>query len=244
MVDFAKEIQGIRKALGLNQAEFAEEARVSQGSVSKWERGLEKPKTDAWLRIRRLYESHQGFRTSERFDVYARSGADVAIVSVPFIGALERLSEADVLADSFPRMLTLALPLVDGLSQRIAAWVIPELMGSSVNDMPGGTVVFADIGEGNYEPQDGERVVLQSRTLEDRFGYQLAYFGRSDRGIEWFTPTPVEESRVRLAVTIQTGRRAEKGLRVVGPLVATLRWESSTLDLLRGLTAGDIFDQK
>ena len=44
----------IRKALGMNQTEFARAVRVSQATVSRWERGVQFPSYAAAKRIAAL----------------------------------------------------------------------------------------------------------------------------------------------------------------------------------------------
>ena len=49
-----KKIKDLRIKLGMNQEQFAEIFNVTQGTVSQWETGLNKPRIDLLPKIARL----------------------------------------------------------------------------------------------------------------------------------------------------------------------------------------------
>lgn len=57
MSSLGQKIREIRQGLKLNQAQFADEVGVSQGTVSKWEKGEQVPETGPLIEIARLGET-------------------------------------------------------------------------------------------------------------------------------------------------------------------------------------------
>lgn len=51
-MNWSMEIIAFRRRHGLNQADFAELMGVDQATVSRWERGVNQPNRNAWLRLR------------------------------------------------------------------------------------------------------------------------------------------------------------------------------------------------
>ena len=52
--DFARQLIEARMRLGLTQGEFAARIGVSQGAVSRWEKGRHRPSPSVLIRLRRL----------------------------------------------------------------------------------------------------------------------------------------------------------------------------------------------
>ena len=55
----------LRKRLGLTQAKLAEALGVEQGTVSRWERGIEKPWPSNLAKLRDLFMDDEGHRLSK-----------------------------------------------------------------------------------------------------------------------------------------------------------------------------------
>lgn len=241
MINFAKEIKAIRKVLGMNQAEFAEAVSASQGSVSKWERGLENPRTETWFRIRSLYESHEGHRTAGVFHGFSGPAPTQTILS-PLIGMLDFDQENDVVGGKWSSVMNLALPQLPDIEGLSFCWVVPLHFSPYDEDIRSGTVIFS-LSPPNFEPQDGDRVIVQNRGAEaGSFNYSLRYHGMSKaRGVEWFTWKPTSADKVALASTIPIGKRADSGISVVGYHFASLTYASPLMNLLEAQTDDRIF---
>ena len=60
MVDKDNDVKKLRKALMLDQQEFADKMVVHRETVSKWERGIQKPKAVHMRRMARLRKNNGG----------------------------------------------------------------------------------------------------------------------------------------------------------------------------------------
>lgn len=240
MVDFAREIKAIRKALGMNQADFAAAIDASQGSVSKWERGRENPRTDVWIRIQSLYSAHEGHRTASVFDSLYNQKIISETIPAPVVGLLGRETPNDARTGRIDPLFMLNLPRLPDLTEQALAWVMP-MVGFNVDDIRPGSIIFVSAPAGGFHPEDGDRVVIQLSDERGGFDYALVYYGVSERGVEWFTRERFSAEKVKLSETSHINDREKRGIFVVGKHLATMRWESSSLEMLDRLTGKPIF---
>jgi len=56
----AQEIKALRKSLGLHQKEFANRLKVDTITVSRWERGIQKPSPVLIRKLERLMNNKKG----------------------------------------------------------------------------------------------------------------------------------------------------------------------------------------
>lgn len=239
MINFAREIKQIRKAMGLNQADFAESIGASQGSVSKWERGAENPRTEAWMKIRHLYETHEGHRTASVFDPFLNPGVRPESLNAPVVGMIGRETKNDVAGGLLDPIMILGVPRLPDLIGQIYAWITPQL-NSGFDEPPPGSIIFAISVPPHYSPSTGERVVTQFKR-DNECIYELGYYGASDRGSEWVTPVPTAENKVRFSSTHLVKDRDKIGMTIVGKYVASFRWESQARLLLEAMTDDKVF---
>lgn len=59
-------IRALRRRLGLTQAQLAEATQVDQGTVSRWERGIETPRASRQAELQRLLLRDEGNRIMQR----------------------------------------------------------------------------------------------------------------------------------------------------------------------------------
>ncbi|WP_185982842.1 helix-turn-helix domain-containing protein [Aureimonas mangrovi] len=219
-MDFAAEIKRIRKALGMNQADFAAAIGARQGSVSKWEGGKEKPRSEALLRIQSLYESDQSHRSGAPFAY----DTVPTIVDIPLVGPLGTPTEVNLRKELPSTTPILRLPQHPDIKGTIWAWSIPPL-ASRVEGFKPGQIVFSH----NHQLdriEDGERVIVCETGSSELLEYIPRYYGRSDKGLEWFTSSPTAENHVRLDQAIPEGQRERHGIAVVGVVFASFKYES------------------
>lgn len=240
MVNFAREIKQIRKTLGVNQAEFAEMVDASQGSVSKWERGVENPRTNVWLRIKSIVTMHEGRRTSSGFVPLYQEDLPFTPVIVPVVGILDRETMNDAAGGRIDPLMNLTIPRTHEVKGNVYAWIVSEIR-SIADDIPSGTIVFADCYDEGYSPEIGERVILQHKGQHGESRYSIRYYGRSTRGFEWFTTAQMTEEKVKLSTAHLIDERDKLGMHILGPHIASLKWESPILNFLDKVTENEIF---
>lgn len=221
MKNIAEEIKRIRKAMEWNQAEFADAIGASQGSVSKWERGLEAPRTDALLRIRNLYQIEETNTEGAVFDF----DKTPVMVDIPLTGAFLAPSEEDLYAGDIKSLGMLRLPRPYGITGPIIGWGIPRLEVYSALDYKPGQIIFSH-RDTIDKPQQGDKVILRN-TIQNRYLYTVRYYGSSpEKGFEWFTGRPATSGEVPLDSAIPMGRREEHGIFPVGIIFAAYGYDS------------------
>jgi DNA-binding XRE family transcriptional regulator len=59
--EWAKHIQALRRKLNLTQAEFGDKLNYSSMTVSRWERGLQKPSSECLILMGKMAGPHSGW---------------------------------------------------------------------------------------------------------------------------------------------------------------------------------------
>ncbi|MGZ2438211.1 helix-turn-helix domain-containing protein [Sinorhizobium medicae] len=220
MRSIADEIKRIREASGLNQKDFAEAIGASQGSVSKWERGLEKPRADMLIRIQGWYDSEWINTQGAAFDF----GVIPEIIDIPLTGALLAPSDEDIHSGKVNPIGQLRLPRHPSVKGSVLGWMVPRMEGR-VGFKPG-SVIFTH-SDNLDQIDDGEMVMVRERIHSGKFIYEKRYYGSSDKGFEWFTPDPETSATISLDRAIPTGKREEHDIYPVGIIFALYTYESA-----------------
>lgn len=220
MRDIAGEVRRIRKALGWNQAEFAEAIGASQGSVSKWERGLEAPRSEMLLKIQGLFDIANTNETGGSFDY----GKVPEFIDIPLTGALTHPSDENLYDGEVKSLGTIRLPRHPKVKGTVLAWAIPRLEhGTGYRP---GQIIFTN-RDNLARPDEGEKVIVRQTIHNGNYIYQIRYYGSSERGFEWFTPTPLSEGNVSLKDAIPLGEREKHNVFPCGVIFASLGYESA-----------------
>lgn len=167
-----------------------------------------------------------------------------AAIEAPLVAMLGRPTANDVFGNSLSPIMMLALPQLEEITGGVFSWIVPaDPIGP--DDIREGTIIFAELVP-DYQPETGERIVVQlteggSSNAEQAHSYDLVHYGKSDRGFEWFTRSEVSEGRVRLSETRPIPSGGREGIRIIGPYIASLRWESRFRQLLERMADDKIF---
>lgn len=220
MHNIAEEIKRVRKAMGWNQAEFAEALGASQGSVSKWERGLETPRAEVLMRIRGFYEVEERSADAHQF----HRDMKIEMIDVPLTGAMISPSEEDIYTNGPTALETLRLPKHSQVKGPVIAWALPYHAQRVANYKPG-QILFSH-RDTLDQPMNGDKVILRETIHNGMFVYRIAFYGVSDRGFEWFTPDLVDENSVTLSQAIPKGEREANSIFPVGIVFGSISYES------------------
>lgn len=221
MRSIAEEIKRIRKAMEMNQHEFAEVLGASQGSVSKWERGLETPRIDMLMRIRTFYRLDEADTDALPFT----PDRAIDVIDVPLTGALVGPTDEDLYSGKPRALAILKLPKHSKISGAVTAWGIPN-RAERVANYKAGQIIFTHAHDlENIE--SGSKVILRETIHNGKFVYFIAYYGSSPKGLEWFTLRPHEETSVTLDLALRIGDREKQGIFPVGVIFGSIMYESA-----------------
>lgn len=218
-----QKIRELRKRLRLGQEEFADLVGVSQGTISKWERGEDSPRlenvrklaelarepvSDFWLEEDEHRLAGEGWHPPTRVIGAVQAGQWVESVE------WDEDQQFDVIMP-FPR-----------------AW--PEfptygflVRGSSMNLLyPEGSVVVAvpTIVSG-IDPKPGDRVVVQRRDDQGLYEVTVKEFTRDSQGRVWLWPRS-DDPEWQGPIDPRDGADKRAEILVTGIIVASLRLEN------------------
>lgn len=220
MRNIAEEIKRVRKAMGWNQAELAEAIGASQGSVSKWERGLESPRSEMLIKIRGFYEVEEHSADAHSF----MPGGKIEMIDIPLTGAMLQPSDEDLYSGQVKPLETLRLPKHSLIKGAVTAWAVPYNAHRVANFKPG-QIIFTH-QDNLQRPENGDKVMLRETIHNGKFVYYIAFYGSSDKGFEWFTLNPQDESTITLSAAIPVGEREKRGVFPVGVVFGSIAYES------------------
>lgn len=179
MANFSREIRAIRRDLGMTQEQFAHALNVSQGTVSRWEKGAE-PGFENLREIERLAS-----RRGQPIKLHEMT--ELPVDDVPVVG--------EIMAGLFREAIR-----VDDLSPSINIGPEPRysgfprfalrVRGPSMNLLyPDGSFVvcieFADLGR---DPKHGERVIVYRINSDGLIEATCKEFVVDGNGAAWLWP--------------------------------------------------------
>jgi len=198
--DLARKIQNIRRQLGLTQAEFADKLNVSQGSVSRWEKGS-KPEYDMTVRIAEVAGM------DIRLLLSGDSGPDVSqpprlMVRGAVAAGVWREAVQWEEADWFPYMggEHVSAPLDRRFGLRVE--------GDSMNLVyPQGTILDCVSTIGSSETiRSGQRVIVVRTRVDGTHESTVKEYHVDQSGREWLLP---RSSNPAFQAPVEIGSRAD-----------------------------------
>lgn len=182
MADLSTKIRLLRQSFGENQTEFARRFGVSQGSVSRWEKGS-MPEPQHLTQIAHLLDS----------DVRSLLGSDFRFTSTdrPRLFVQGQVA-AGVWREAFTWPEDEWVPYIGGTHFEAPAdrrfGVVVE--GESMNEVyPPGTILdcVSTIGSGLY-PQNKERVIVIRKRVDGDVEATVKEYRKERDGREWLIP--------------------------------------------------------
>lgn len=182
MSGISTKIKDIRKRHGLDQAEFGAKVGVDQSTVSKWERGLQTPRTEAYLAISNLF----GVPLAELAAAAEFTEDEQQVTSMEIWASLKGVVQAGVFISPEeipePDQTTLRVPQPSDFAYSEAQAFI--VRGNSMNLVyPEGTIVFAiPTIDNNLEPEDGDRVIVQTMNGSGEYEVTIKEYRIDNKG--------------------------------------------------------------
>lgn len=222
MVEIARRIREIRKNLGLNQAEFAEELGVAQGSISKWESGRETPRIENLRRIAEKYDIPVGDLMGITEEHEFRSDDDYGGLAATVVGPVQAGLWREALEWEDGERFRVHLPqkqALEGLN------LVGFLVRGPSMDLvfPDGSIIVAVWSLDKFAPQDGDYVVIERVRADGMVEATLKELRFDAEGRPWAWPrsrSPLFQQPIDLA-----GDDTVSEVRVIGIVVASIRFE-------------------
>jgi len=226
MDQLAYKVKKLRRSLGLNQEAFGDLVGVSQGTISKWERGEDSPRFENIERLSALAdEPFPYFLLTEEEDASAFK-PEPWMVSSQVIGTVQaglwiesvewsedqKFNVAVPLRKNWPDLLTVSF-LVRGDSMNL---LYPD--GSIVVVLP--TLMHA------LNPLHGDKVIVERRNKNGLHEVTIKEFSKDSDGQIWLWP---RSNDPQWQNPLNPRQEAESGDEIVvtGIVVASFRLESS-----------------
>ena len=202
--DYAKRVRKIREALGLTQIEFADAIGASQGRVSKWERGENKPSTEHWDQIIKLAGTDG--RGLEGVVPLGAGGSPPRTYRI--VGEVQAGVWMEAIEWEYDDQIEVALTPPAGLEHADVKGF--RVRGSSMNKIYNeGTVVYVQPTISNgIEPKSGQYVLVSRRNNDGLYEATLKEFVVDDSGRRWLWPRS-HDPRYQAPVALDNGEAEE-----------------------------------
>jgi transcriptional regulator with XRE-family HTH domain len=165
MSTISRKIREVRKRLGLTQAEFADRLQTTQGTVSRWEAGDQRPEIDFIIKISDLggFEPFKLGRDDEEHEFHTSDwGKQVSV-----IGAIRSDYWSESVEWEKEHQFEVRIPTIaDWNDLEIAGFVVQD---DSADELyPKGSIVFAALVPGSIEPPNPHMPALRAALLQPK----------------------------------------------------------------------------
>jgi len=180
----AQKIRDLRTLLDMNQAEFGKKlGGVPQATVSKWERGKQKPDSGHAVRLARL----AGIEPHDWLGIVGLGETEITGRRIPVVGALQAGQWRDAVAYPEDDQRWIEAPLPPEFQRYdIQAF---DLVGPSMNRVyPDGTIVYIASTQSYRAPENTDRVLVIRRNNLGLVEATLKEYVVGEDGKKWLWP--------------------------------------------------------